>query len=78
MDNGDRQLLVETHGAVMEVKGALPHLATKNDVVTAVRQHETTRHTVNKKWLTAKTKLVGAITTFIILAGSLLAAWKWG
>lgn len=44
MDDADRRLLSETHGAVMEMKGTIPHLATKNDLSTAIRTHEKDRH----------------------------------
>lgn len=83
MDNGDRQLLIETRDAVMEIKGKLPHMASKDDVTRNLRRHVNTYHpparTVpedERRWSRAKTRLVFAITALIAAATTTLAAWR--
>ena len=79
MNRTERDKLWEVYGLTREIHGELPHLARKQDITDSIAAHETRLHAPeNKKWTRAKTKLIVAITAFITLAGSILAAWKWG
>ena len=82
MDNGDRKLLIETHGAVMRIEGALPFLASKDDLSTAIKTHEKSLHPrkksdppPKKKLVSLKVKLYGAIITFLAAATAALTIY---
>lgn len=82
MDNGDRQRLIDVHGAVMRIEGAIPYLATREDLSTAIRTHERSLHPhgvsdppPKKKLISLKAKLYAALITFLAAATTALTIY---
>ncbi len=75
-------LITETHSAVSRIEGAMPFLATKDDLSTAIKTHETSLHPrkksdppPKKRLVSLKAKLYGALITFLAAATAALTLY---